>query len=104
MNTATTPITSESVAAWMAEQLAKAHELSDYAHVQVHAYGMKTALAYPVNFSAYLDASRSSAEHPTIEACLAELQTMKPKTQAELKRERAAALLKEADELEAASL
>ena len=43
-------------------------------------------------------------EHPTIEECFAKLASMSPKSRAEKLRDQAAALLKQADELESVTL
>jgi len=104
MNTATTPITSESVEAWMRGQLAKAHELGNYAHIQVHLNASRACPDEPLRISIYLGEGYRTAEHPTIEDCFSELSETAPKSQADLKRDQAAMLIAEAEKLEAAGL
>jgi len=93
-------ITSESVAAWMRQQLAKAHELSDYGHIQVHCNGSKTYDLRPARFSVFCGEGYGSKEHHSIDECFDELKHNPRKSKAEMKREAAAKLLAEAEVLE----
>ena len=97
-------ITTEQVSQWMREQLAKAHELSEYAHIQVHINQTKdSANLAKVRYSIFLGAEFGHHDDKsTIEECFAELGKETPDLRIEKFRSQAAELNKLAEKLEAA--
>ena len=93
-------ITSEQVAEWMQQQLAKAHELSDYAHVTVEINQYKVTPT-AAKFRIFCGKGFETRDHQTIEDCFEQLAAITPKSQADQLREQAARLLAAADEIEA---
>jgi len=101
----TTEITSEDVAAWMKDQLAKAHEMSNYSSITIGISAFRASVAPAVDFRVYLGEEWGSAAVCfNIDACFAQLANQTPKSKADLKREAAAKLLAEAEELERGGL
>jgi len=101
MTTKTQPITSEAVAAWMKEQLANFHGHARFAHITVSVSGYaSTPKKVEFNFG---DAEYPNVHGSSFEECL-EKYLLPRQSKADLKREAAAKLLKEADELEATTL
>ena len=102
MNTTeeTETITSEDVAEWMKQQLAKAHQLNNYAHLQVEINASTQYPDAPVKFSIYLTQFYGTRDRESFEECFEELSEMPRVSIAEQKRKQAAALLAEADKLE----
>jgi 16S rRNA C1402 (ribose-2'-O) methylase RsmI len=96
-------ITSADVSAWLKEQLTALHETYDYAHIEasVHQFRTSTSKAEPL-FSIYTgDGTPGSRDKKSLEDCIADMATQTPQSRAELKRQKAAQLLAEAEEIEA---
>jgi hypothetical protein len=93
-------ITSADVSAWLKEQLTALHETHEYASitVEINQYrGHETA----AKWSVYTGSGQPQSDYkPSLEDCIADMATQTPKSIAQQKRERAAALMAEADEIE----
>ena len=96
----TNEITSQDVAEYLQSVANKVNET--HGHVQVRGMVCQNQ-EFPskAKFSIYCSREVQSADHGTIEECLAEIASITPQTAAAMKREAAAKLLAEADELEA---
>jgi hypothetical protein len=93
-------ITSEAVAAWMKQQLAKVHESAEYGHIMIEInQDRKYADQCCARFAIY-DGQSHIREQETIEKCFDGLSKSTPQTRAKAKREAAEKLLAEADALE----
>lgn len=102
----TDTITTEQVSQWMREQLAKAHEFSDYAHITVEINQYKKHADWAnVRFAVFLGAEHGDGvKDSTIEGCFSQLTELAncntPQYRAEKLRQQASALLAEAEKLE----
>ena len=99
-----TTITTQDVSNWMREQLAKAHELSNYGSITVTVSQFKDSIAGQpsVRYRIYLgDEYGDAVESGGIEGCFAVLAKVTPQSRAEKLRADAAELLKQAEELDA---
>lgn len=92
-------ITEQQVSEWMQEQLAKAHEMSEYGHVAVSINQMKGHAAIP-EFSVYLGRDRSSGNMKSIGECFEAVKAITPESIAKTKREQAEKLIAEAIAIE----
>jgi len=91
-------ITSADVSAWLVEQLAKAHEYNDYAHINLQVHAFKGTKCVPY-FKIYLGTEHNSQDRLTIEECFADLDGETPRTIADRLLEKAAALTSEANKI-----
>ena len=94
-------ITSKEVSEWMQQQLAKAHEIHDYANITVGISSYREVVA-SAEFNIYCGQFRKSKNHNNIEKCFDDLAEIPPQKISDFKRDLAAKLLAEADELDAA--
>jgi hypothetical protein len=94
-------ITSADVSAWLKEQLTALHETHEYASIlpQINQFrGHETA----AKWSVYTGSGQPQSQwKESLKSCIADMATQTPKSIAQLKRVRAAALMAEADEIEA---
>lgn len=93
-------ITSQDVARWVLEQMGKAHQSFPYVDISVSVFG-QVGCENKVVFSIWHNDTFKSSSRESIEECFDIIQAVTPKTAATEKRERAAKLLAEADQLEA---
>jgi len=86
-------ITSQDVAAWMVEQLAKVHELQEYGQVSVEINQSRGEDA-AARFSIYCGKDKPESRNcQSIEDCFAELEAITPAMIAAERRKQAAKLL-----------
>jgi len=101
-------ITSQDVSNWMRQQLDRAHKTSEYAAVTVfiNQYRKYPEGSDPIaKFSIYCGQGNANArELESIEACFSALAEFKPIDIAKAKREQAAKLLAEAEQIESQTI
>jgi len=98
-------ITSADIAAWLQVQYAEARKLNttdSYANIEVGYSGFNTVNG-PAEFSVYFSAAHK-AKGASFEECFEKLRRITPQSIAAEKREAAAKLLAEADDIETKSL
>ena len=94
-------ITSEQVSEWMQQQLAKAHEIHDYANITVGISSYREQVT-SAEFNIYCGQFHKSENHSNIEDCFDDLAAIPLRKISDFKRDQAAKLLAQADALDAA--
>lgn len=94
-------LTSEDIAQWMLEQLSAAHQTNDYAQISVEINGHDDKTDPQTRFSVYMSSYKHARDMASIDDCFEHIRKLSPLNQAQIKRAQAAALLTQAEELEA---
>jgi hypothetical protein len=94
-------ITSAQVSEWMQQQLAKAHEIHDYANITVGISSYREQVT-SAEFNIYCGQFHKSENHNNIEKCFDDLAAIPLRKISAFKRDLAAKLLDEADALDIA--